>query len=417
MKNFILFLTLITASQLTAQSFQKVVYNSSNSGLPHNHIRSISIDSNDVLWIGTQQGGLARFDGTNWNVTNTDNSTLPGNNVNLVQALPNGEVWFSVLVNNNPSNPYRISKLYENNLNTWTSVTNGIDIVDAFDYFDNKVWISTINGLYIYENAAFSKYSDPNNCIPPTAVSDMLFVTPDKYWVALSDYSINGLNADGLLRLEQDNCTHYDHANSGFPSDNVTYDLRKDKDNMDKIWMRTNAGIVSFDGANWDLIALPGAPYARSYGIDSFGVIWAGYSLNGLQMYDGAWNSFQSFVSDEVNAIAIDAHNNIWVGTQNSGLIKLKRGVISTAGIPSAQSVKCYPTIFKQELFLEQDQNRALSFQLMDINSKLIVQEQFGGHKSTISLAGHKIPPGAYFYCIKDENNEMIRTGKLLKAE
>jgi hypothetical protein len=53
----------------------------------------------------------------------------------------------------------------------------------------------------------------------------------------------------------------------------------------------------------------------------------------------------------------------------------------------------------------------------MDINSKIIVKELFAGRKASIALDGYKIPTGIYFYCIKNENNEIIRTGKLLKAE
>lgn len=416
MKNFILLTSLVIANQLIAQTFNKVSYNSTNSGLPHNQIRSISIDSNDIVWVGTQQGGLARFDGENWSVWNSANSNLPGNNVRLVQSLANGDVWLSLITNDN-SFPYRISKLDEESLINWTGITNGYDIVDAFDYFNNKVWISTLNGLYIYENDTFSQFDPTNDCIPPTAVSDILFVTPDKYWIALSDYSVDELDADGLLRIEQNNCIHYDNSNSGFPSDNVTLKLRKDKDNPEKVWMLTNAGIVSFDDANWEMFAAPGTSLPASYAIDSFGDIWAGYTFNGLQKYDGTWHSYQSLVSDEINDLAIDSHNNIWVGTQNSGLIKLERVVTSISGISSVESVKCYPTILGQELFLEQGQDRALSLLLMDINSKVIVRENFTGRKTTISLAGYRIPSGVYFYCIKNANNDIIQTGKLLKTE
>jgi len=44
-----------------------------NSGLPVNYVRSITIDENGVKWIGTNHGGLARFDGTNWTTYNMTN--------------------------------------------------------------------------------------------------------------------------------------------------------------------------------------------------------------------------------------------------------------------------------------------------------------------------------------------------------
>ena len=55
------------------------VYNTSNSGLPDNAVCCIAIDGSGNKWIGTYDGGLAKFDGTNWTVYNTSNSGLPDN--------------------------------------------------------------------------------------------------------------------------------------------------------------------------------------------------------------------------------------------------------------------------------------------------------------------------------------------------
>ena len=43
-----------------------IVYNKDNSSLPSHYIRSIAIDDIGNKWIGTDGGGLAKFDGTNW---------------------------------------------------------------------------------------------------------------------------------------------------------------------------------------------------------------------------------------------------------------------------------------------------------------------------------------------------------------
>jgi hypothetical protein len=57
------------------------VYNSDNSGLPCDFVRSIMLDNNQNIWIGTFGGGLAKFDGTDWTVYYTDNSGLPNGRV------------------------------------------------------------------------------------------------------------------------------------------------------------------------------------------------------------------------------------------------------------------------------------------------------------------------------------------------
>ena len=42
-------------------------------------VTSIAIDGSGNKWIGTDDGGLAKFDGTTWTVYTTSNSGLPNN--------------------------------------------------------------------------------------------------------------------------------------------------------------------------------------------------------------------------------------------------------------------------------------------------------------------------------------------------
>ena len=50
------------------------VYDTSNSGLPINAVRCIAIDDSNNKWIGTWGGGGAKFDGIDWKVFNSSNS-------------------------------------------------------------------------------------------------------------------------------------------------------------------------------------------------------------------------------------------------------------------------------------------------------------------------------------------------------
>ncbi len=68
-------------------------YNTSNSGLPSNIVHSIAIDGSGNKWIGTNDGGLVRFDGTNWDVYNTSNSGLPDNSVLSIAIDGSGNKW------------------------------------------------------------------------------------------------------------------------------------------------------------------------------------------------------------------------------------------------------------------------------------------------------------------------------------
>jgi ligand-binding sensor domain-containing protein len=56
-------------------------YNVLNSGLPENWVYSIAIDSNNVKWVGNLSEGLTSFDGNQWITYNTNNSGLPDNKI------------------------------------------------------------------------------------------------------------------------------------------------------------------------------------------------------------------------------------------------------------------------------------------------------------------------------------------------
>ncbi|MFQ5772457.1 MAG: hypothetical protein ACE5HX_18115, partial [bacterium] len=46
----------------------KLFINKANSKLPNNFILSLAIDNHKTKWIGTDGGGLAKFDGINWTI-------------------------------------------------------------------------------------------------------------------------------------------------------------------------------------------------------------------------------------------------------------------------------------------------------------------------------------------------------------
>ena len=68
------------------------VFNTSNSELPSNQVRSIAVDELDNIWIGTENG-LAKFDGINWQIFHSSNSILPTNEVNCITIDEGNTIW------------------------------------------------------------------------------------------------------------------------------------------------------------------------------------------------------------------------------------------------------------------------------------------------------------------------------------
>ena len=240
------------------------VYNESNSGLPDNQVIVLAIDGSNI-WIGTQ-GGLAKFDGTNWIVYDTSNSGLPDNEV-LALAIDGSNIWIGI-------------------------------------------W-----GLAKFDGTNWTVYNTSNSGLPYNRVYALAIDGSDNIWIGIW----------GLAKFDGTNWTVYDTSNSGLPWNRV-YALAID--GSDNIWIGTySGGLAKFDGTNWTVYyewnsGLPDN-CVRSLAIDGSN-IWIG-TYDGLAKFDGTnWTVYYEWNSDlpegEVLALAIDGSDNIWIGTWLGGL-------------------------------------------------------------------------------------------------
>lgn len=89
------FATLLTVVLLLSLSARSQRYQSESfnlrEGLPQSQVFCLLEDHRGVLWAGTQGGGLARFNGQDFNVFNTSHG-LPGNRINDLVELIDGQL-------------------------------------------------------------------------------------------------------------------------------------------------------------------------------------------------------------------------------------------------------------------------------------------------------------------------------------
>lgn len=80
------------------------IYNSQNSELPFNNVMSLAIDSEDIVWVsirdpmyvGIEYGwGLTKFDGTTWTTFNINNSPLTSNTIFDITVDKDDNLWLS----------------------------------------------------------------------------------------------------------------------------------------------------------------------------------------------------------------------------------------------------------------------------------------------------------------------------------
>ncbi len=236
-------------------------------GLPRSGVYCLLEDSRGFLWIGTEGGGLARFDGREF-VSFTVGSGLPDNTVRALFEDSDGNLWIG---------------------------TDGHGV----SRFDGRSFVnySTENGLS----------NDYVRCIAQGAEGDI--------WIGTFGGGINRLHsvADSLV------VTVYD-KDGPLGSDDVRAVIRSADG---KLWFGTDAGLIATDGTTWKT-------YRKKDGLahdlvltlfeDKDRHLWIG-TQNGLsRMADSEFVTYHKedgLAHDRVRAIAQDLHGNMWFGTQD----------------------------------------------------------------------------------------------------
>ncbi len=142
-------------------------------GLPSNTVEVLHQDSTGVLWIGTR-GGLARYDGRDVESFTEEDGTLPSNQVRMIESGPRGKLWVGTLdgvfsydgTTFEPLAPDRIEGTNQQSL-----ATQG-----------DTLWIGTGNGLYRYDDSGLTGIG-PDRGLPDVPVLSLSFGAEEMLWV------------------------------------------------------------------------------------------------------------------------------------------------------------------------------------------------------------------------------------------
>ena len=145
---------------LFAQNPERVVYNTSNTGLLYNTVYTIVIDESGNKWIGTWLG-LSKFDGVRWTVYNSSNSGLPFNVVRSIVKDDSSNIWIGI---------NGLVKFDGINWTVYNALNSGLpnDFIYAIDIDDagNK-WIGTYEGgIAVYREGGVVKIDEKYGNVP-----------------------------------------------------------------------------------------------------------------------------------------------------------------------------------------------------------------------------------------------------------
>jgi len=345
------------------------VYNEDD-GLPDNDIRTIKKGPNGRLWIGTAYG-LAIYDGTFFNNLYTKDG-LKHNRINDIHFDENGNALIATWNGLNLYNGKTFILLDPKTLGYDFDLSQSMYINKSQD---GIYWISDYGGSGIV------KY-DPRSIInivradsfPQNRVWEMKLDKNNNLWAATEGGGLvhivnetikntltikDGLRSNWIWDLDIDGYGNVWLATSDGLS---IYDGRKIKNfttkdglptnYIDAIhidpngikWLMTEKGLVKFNGVDIEIFderhglfvnrdrqtiegSVPRAMYIRGGFDDKLAI---GIHQVGLSIFDG--QKFINYGTDEglidlrIRGVDFDSDGNVWVGTEGSGVFRLKDG-------------------------------------------------------------------------------------------
>jgi ligand-binding sensor domain-containing protein len=280
--------------------------------ISYNDINCLYEDNNRIIWIGTFNAGLNRFDQSKKNINrfqhdgNNPNS-LSHNNIICICEDKSGNLWIGtdnglnrLNLNNTGNKSFEFKKYFYEPENSKSINSNSIN--SLFTDRDGNLWIGTSNGVckltrnnidkkkFEFERILFEEHNIANSITVRAFCQDK----DGNFWIGSDHglYKLTGKNNNSPLI-------------SYFP-------LVNDR----RISPRNN-----------DIYALC---------FDNSGYLWIGTNGGGIILYDIARNKFTVYTNDpqdsrslsynEIRAIYKDRSGIMWVGTYGAGINKVTRG-------------------------------------------------------------------------------------------
>ncbi|MBC7774387.1 MAG: hypothetical protein H7246_03030, partial [Phycisphaerae bacterium] len=346
--SFLLLFAALAASQQRAVFFEHIGL---ESGLSHPNVTAIYRDHRGFLWIGTDNGGLNRYDGCEMKVyrqRDNDSLSLCSDQIKSIVEDKEGYLWIGTnggVSRLNPANGkcenftsgnkkmtqnFNNILFRDNQSHIWTSNHAGIERFDSLtrqflcipvaesckirvsscSAFDGSgsLWGGGASGLKLYDPATstFQQFLPyPDSVSPQSGDWNNVGVKIDRYnniW--------NTTWAGGLLRFHPES-GQFEKFNSALPKGpSVSFDIAEtfDSEGKRQFWITTEAGIFKFSLVEQDFPSLSkpheyfndhsgvGLDFARLVVLlsDLEGNLWGGSDSRGLYRYNSRQENFMA---------------------------------------------------------------------------------------------------------------------------
>ncbi|NLT50639.1 MAG: T9SS type A sorting domain-containing protein [Ignavibacteria bacterium] len=380
------------------------IFNQNSSGISDIRIKKIAIDQSDNVWTASEKywlnGGVSKYNGTDFLIYTKFNGTYPTENSSSIFVDSDNKVWAS-------ADGIGLASF---NGSTWTAEmisekgipSNYINAI-TFDG-DNNLWIATGDrGIAKYSNSVWTIYDTSNSSIPHNIVRciavDMLGIV----WAGTND---------GIFVVNGDFTNYFTSENTNEIYGGWINDIAVDKNN--KVYFANDYGVTIYDGENWSNLNkynLPGYPETpveafTSVAIDNNNNLWFGLNGYGIIKFDGAGCTNYSVAEGlsyvSVQDLAVDASNNIWIATfgegpggNNGGLYKFDGSTFTNYRMNNSSS----PANYLEFVKVDSDSNIWFGGAQYGANfGGGMARISSSGEWETLTFANSRIP----YYAVKD---------------
>ncbi len=292
-------------------------------GLPQNTVQALAQTRDGFIWLGTE-GGLVRFDGTNFVVFDQNSKpALPGNDVQCLLATDDGALWIGTTDG--------LARLKDGAVTTFTT-SNGLpgnSIRSLQQGRQGLVIVTTENGEAGVEGSR----------VEPI-LYDKLQGTVALFEADLADKTHVLVNKT-TLEVDQSGHTQRWIAGKDLPGTRIQTAYA---DRSGALWIGTNGGLVRW--AADKIGRFPVTDPLASASIlsvleDREGNIWVGTETGGLHILrDERFRTFgthDGLFSDATTSVVEDNAGTLWVGTSGYGLDALTRNGASITKVKTLE--------------------------------------------------------------------------------
>jgi signal transduction histidine kinase/ligand-binding sensor domain-containing protein/DNA-binding response OmpR family regulator len=322
-----------------------------------NEILTICEDKQGNVWVGTSGGGLSVYDRKKDNFNNFPYQNVHGgfSTKSVIRSIccdHRGKLWIAQFEGVYEFDP--VAKTVRS-INLIKPEGVRVTLFCVFEDSRRRIWVGSDNGLFLYQRESNSFKRLTHNPADPNSLSSDVVRT-------ISEDSTGNVwfgTVDGLNKLPAGETRFIHYKNTGADAIGINSNeincIAADKEG--ELWIGTNVGLNKFNPVSKAVSVFEPDPEnvhsltsknVKCAFIDKQGIYWFGTFRGGINKYDKNLNLFNLKLSNTfqensnkasiITSLAENKNGNVYIGTDDEGLLEFDRKTEKLRRIPFPKS-------------------------------------------------------------------------------